>query len=397
MAVNPIVAQQIAALTPEQKQAIKQELVKNPSLANNDLIAAIDGSSSNPPMLMPISTQPIAPVNNVPSMLNPAVAVNPAQPVVQSNTTVSPTVFPVNNSQPGSFLKTGGKILGGIGNLAEGALLGLQGKPFSEHSMFKKKPEEDFAKLLKEEQLKNAVDPTKITAQKKLDEINRKGQEENNVDISQGNISVEDSQSNKGPEKPPPLFIPDPRGRDEFGHVQYIDNPDRKLFDDIKKEERSIDLVAKKAAEKDRQVNISKISRLNNITDIIEKEYEKTKTPGGMTGFLRRPAETFSRNLQITDNQRQDKAYGDFAKGMRVQLARAMSEVGNLSEPEQKAALDLIPNLLDDPRTAKIKLQQLRDLVNTVKDNSSNNDSNNIPSVGQTFNGEKVLGVKKIK
>ena len=273
--------------------------------------------------------------------------------------------------------KRNGIIASGVSNTllagAEGVLLASQGKSLSEGVVNKAPSGDSYEELLKREMLKNQVDPSRRAAQRKEDVINRKLSEQESgisqeIGKTQEQLQPDDSLQENGQlsnKKRPPKRIP--IGEDENGLVIFGDNPDYKQALEIEKEERSIDLVAKKASEKDRQLNIGKISRLTNLVDLVEAEYAKTKTPGGIFGILRRPVETFSRGIQATENQRQDKAYGDFVKGIRVQIARAMSEVGNLSEPEQKAAMDLVPSLLDDPRTAEIKLKQLRDLVAKVQ------------------------------
>ena len=298
--------------------------------------------------------------------------------------------------EPGGVKRLIGKgIIRGAAAFGEGALLGFQGRPLSEGTFTGDKPKaatDTYGELLKREQLKNIVDPSRIKAQQDIEEnkrkeevLQRKLREQNAVpdaeaitptaqavDVGQPTAAQDGAVTKARPPKRIKI------GETDEGLNIYGDNPDyadalkqeaevRGQEFAIQKEERSIDLIAKKAAEKDRQLNISKISRLTNLVDLVETEYAKTKTPGGFSGLLRRPAETFTRGMQATGNQRQDKAYGDFVKGMRVQLARALSEVGNLSEPEQKAAMDLVPSLLDDPRTAEIKLKQLRDLVAKVQ------------------------------
>lgn len=120
-------------------------------------------------------------------------------------------------------------------------------------------------------------------------------------------------------------------------------------------------------AEEERVVNASKMERLGSIVDVIEQEYKKTKTPGGLSGFIRRPIETFGRHLQLTPNQRTDSAYGSFVKGIKAQLARGLGEVGNLAKNEQEDAMNLVPTLLDDPDTATKKLTALRELINRIK------------------------------
>lgn len=293
-------------------------------------------------------------------------------------------------------------LLRGISAFSEGTMLGAQGRPISEHSIFRAQPQDKYEELMRMEKLKNVIDPSRIKAQEDIEDARikrqvreRKFREQQGMDtidiraeepqtIKQ--ISRLDTTENIDEEEPPRKIK---IGEDEYGINIYGDNPAHKEWEErqkenrqlqtkiaeedranltkIAQEERSVDLIARKAAEKDRQLNIGKVSRLTNLVDLIETEYTKTKTPTGLSGILRRPLETFTRGIQITENQRQDKAYGEFIKGMRVQLARALAEVGALSEPEQKAALDLVPDLLTDPRTAAIKFKQLRDLVITVQ------------------------------
>ena len=319
-------------------------------------------------------------------------------------------------------------IIRGAAAFGEGALLGFQGRPLSEGTFTGDKPKaatDTYGELLKREQLKNIVDPSRIKAQQDIEEnkrkeevLQRKLREQRAAPDAEAITPTEQvtriDQDQSEPVRTEVAVKRPPKrvkiGEDENGLAIFGDNPDyadalkqeaevRGQEFAIQKEERSIDLIAKKAAEKDRQLNISKISRLTNLVDLIETEYEKTKTPSGISGVLRRPLETFTRGVQFTENQRQDKAYGDFIGGMKVQLARAMSEVGNLSMPEQQAALDLVPDLLTDPRTAEIKLKQLRDLVSKVQGSPNRNDtstaSGEIPSVGETFMGEKVLKIRK--
>jgi hypothetical protein len=131
-----------------------------------------------------------------------------------------------------------------------------------------------------------------------------------------------------------------------------------------KQGEIAASVEAEKASEKEKQVNATKVGRLSNLIDVIEKKYDETKTPSNP---ILRAGETFSRNLQLTNNQRTDKAYADFLGGVRAQLARAMGDVGNLSEYEQKAVMELVPTLLDDPKTAKIKIKNLRDFIKQVQ------------------------------
>jgi hypothetical protein len=127
-------------------------------------------------------------------------------------------------------------------------------------------------------------------------------------------------------------------------------------------------------AEKERQLNISKVSRLSNIASDVEKKFMNTspyssETFVGKMGIipLLGMVDVAKSQLQATEAQRNDRAYISFLKGMRAQLARAMGDVGNLSEPEQKAAMELMPTLLDSKETGLKKLENLRDFIKTIQ------------------------------
>lgn len=118
------------------------------------------------------------------------------------------------------------------------------------------------------------------------------------------------------------------------------------------------------ASEKEKQVNAAKVSRLNNIINEIEKQYANTQTSQNP---IIRFKDVVGKGFQVTSNQRRDQAYSSFVSGVRAQLARAMGDVGNLSEYEQKAVLDLVPTLLDDPRTAALKISNIRSFITQIQ------------------------------
>jgi len=121
------------------------------------------------------------------------------------------------------------------------------------------------------------------------------------------------------------------------------------------------------AAEKERQVNTSKVSRLTDMANVIESRFAETSPKSGVWGPISGIIDSALKGLQITPNQVTDRAYVSFVKGFRAQLARAMGDVGNLSEPEQKAAMNLVPTLLDSKETAAKKLQNLREFIKTIQ------------------------------
>jgi hypothetical protein len=62
-------------------------------------------------------------------------------------------------------------------------------------------------------------------------------------------------------------------------------------------------------------------------------------------------------------------AYDDFRKGIATQLAKALGEAGSLSDQDIKRAIGLIPALNDTAGQAQLKLQQLRQVINSSRQN----------------------------
>ena len=144
--------------------------------------------------------------------------------------------------------------------------------------------------------------------------------------------------------------------------------------------QRKAEEQATAAVEKERQVNLMKVRRLGPITDVAEKRFLETSPYSVLSQKLgeRLPVQLglmplmgfvdiWKSNLQATEPQRTDKAYQDFIQGFRAQLARAMGDVGNLSEPEQRAALKLIPTLHDTKETGLKKIKNLREFIETLQ------------------------------
>jgi len=62
------------------------------------------------------------------------------------------------------------------------------------------------------------------------------------------------------------------------------------------------------------------------------------------------------------------KAFKEFRKGTRATLAKALGEVGTLSDTDKKDILALIPNVTDSTIEIELKLQQMRTLINRNKE-----------------------------
>lgn len=369
MALNEIVAKQLAALTPEQRQQIKQELIKNPSPANQDLISAIDESNATatgqPPMSMPVQQQA------KPSILPPANV-----PVAVQPEAVQPNVVQPRSNR---ILNAGGNILSGIGNLAEGALLGLQGRPFSEHSMLQAKPVDKYEELLKAEQLKNEIDPSRIKAKQdiadnklKQEVLDRKLSEQNNAKESNIDIFNPPNEKDSSSSSKPAMRIK--IGEDEHGLNIYGPNPE---FESWKKAEdlRQSELIKGPGADSGK-VTLAQES-LKNIDDIksmlfpdgTSKSFNREAAFGSNPPALRLPligrvgANVRRDNpLDPTDNVKAQEAQDLFRKIGAALSARQLIQTGVAARPEetQKLIEQFAPNFFSNPDAALKGLDELK-------------------------------------
>ena len=135
------------------------------------------------------------------------------------------------------ILRGATKVLRGFG---EGALLGFQGRPISEHSAFQARQPDKYEELLRMEQLKNQVDPSRRQAQMELEEIKRKKYEQSGG-VSRGTTNVQKLNTGKTfdisqaedaqivSEEPPIEYIP--KGANKYGIMEYdIDDSKRKAW-----------------------------------------------------------------------------------------------------------------------------------------------------------------------
>lgn len=138
--------------------------------------------------------------------------------------------------------------------------------------------------------------------------------------------------------------------------------------------------------EQDTATNLAKASRLIPLAKRIETEWLTTDPYTSKfidyQGKFRPTAllvkagaapiagywDILKKGVQATKAQRADLTYSDFVSGLRAQLARAMGDVGNLSEYEQNAVLGLVPKLTDIYETGKDKIQKIFALVEDIKD-----------------------------
>jgi hypothetical protein len=136
--------------------------------------------------------------------------------------------------------------------------------------------------------------------------------------------------------------------------------------------EMKIENQAKAAQAKEAQLMIGKANRLEDIGNTVKDEWLKTSPYKGFitkTGLvpLLGTWDIIKKGFGATESQRQDQVYADFVKGIRAQLARGMGDVGNLSEYEQKAVLDLLPRLTDSYELGVKRFEQLGALTETIR------------------------------
>jgi hypothetical protein len=126
------------------------------------------------------------------------------------------------------------------------------------------------------------------------------------------------------------------------------------------------------AVKKENEVAISKSNRLKTVGKTIENAWLKTSPYKGAitkTGLvpLLGAWDVIKKGMGATNAQQQDQAYASFVQGVRAQLARGMGDVGNLSEYEQRAVVQLVPSLMDSYESGNLKLGQLAQLVEDIK------------------------------
>lgn len=295
----------------------------------------------------------------------------------------------------GKFLTSAGRAIRAGG---EGMLLASQGRPLSEGIYTNRQNQEPnkYEELLRNEQLKNQIDPSRIQSQMEVDEINRKKNQQN-IGVNNTGIEIEPNKQSKIDDSNPPPLKTWGGDYDRYGAPVLIDNPDRKLWDK-KREEMIKSDVKKEGARKE-------IDNYFAIDDLIQSS--RGTGLDRIEKGLNLKVEGFKQETPVGRAQAQ---LSTARKNLRVTIAR-IKDVGNLSATEQQAADNLIPTDFDSQEVRNLKKAYLEDIssaadsgdLQSVKDVlnrwlSENNSSNNsIPSIGSDFNGEKVISIRKIE
>lgn len=186
------------------------------------------------------------------------------------------------------------------------------------------------------------------------------GQEEKELATRRQKIMMDDAYRRKALETGTGVFTIDPitGGMSPVGNVpkgSKVVSPMSMISPDQK-----IQLEAKSKIEQERQANLAKVKRLYPIIDIVEREWIKTKPGNRAEGLGKAVMSPLQVDKDVT-------SYQTFVKGMRAQLARAMGDVGNLSEPEQQAALNLVPTVSDSKDVGVEKLNKIRAFISNLE------------------------------
>jgi hypothetical protein len=115
------------------------------------------------------------------------------------------------------------------------------------------------------------------------------------------------------------------------------------------------------ALAKEKGLKEQKMEDLNKTIDFVGKQWEKINAGTGTVGRSVGIGRSLLEPLQLTPDV---SAYKKFITGIRPKLSRGLGDVGNLSEQEQKAAMDLLPTDTDNYETGMKKLQLFKEYIN---------------------------------
>jgi len=192
----------------------------------------------------------------------------------------------------------------------------------------------------------------------------------------------------------PTVKIPDPNSKVGF----------RVEVDPAYKAEMEITKQADIAKLKENEVALGKSERLNTVMKTIENQWLKTSpykgaiTKTGLVPILG-AWDVMKKGLGATEAQQNDQAYANFISGIRAQLARGMGDVGNLSEYEQRAVVQLAPTLMDSYESGQKKIGQMAQFIEDIRTTRQKSGKFQYTIDGKTYDipKDKVEAFKKAK
>jgi hypothetical protein len=114
------------------------------------------------------------------------------------------------------------------------------------------------------------------------------------------------------------------------------------------------------------QQSLTKLGTADTLLGQIESQLSTVGLGEGPVGKAQGTFKSMLGRIGLNDNA---AAYDDFRKGIATQLAKALGEAGSLSDQDIKRAIGLIPALNDTAGQAQLKLQQLRQVINSSRQN----------------------------
>jgi hypothetical protein len=117
---------------------------------------------------------------------------------------------------------------------------------------------------------------------------------------------------------------------------------------------------AQEATDKEAMGRARKLQELTKVIDSFAYQIDKIPGGEGLPGRIQGLGNVVSGALQTDPNI---AAYSSFMMGLRPVLSRGLGDVGNLSEQEQKAAMSLLPQPMDNLETRAAKLRNFLDFI----------------------------------
>jgi hypothetical protein len=139
------------------------------------------------------------------------------------------------------------------------------------------------------------------------------------------------------------------------------------------------------AVKTEQQKKQIRVQELLKVVDLIEGKFDELNPGKGVGGRIQ--GLTTKQLQSFSQSNPKIAAYHSFIRGIRPILSRGLGDVGNLSETEQQAAMELLPNDKDNYQTGVEKLKNFRDLLN-LKINTTSGEAESTPS---TMDASSIL------
>lgn len=165
------------------------------------------------------------------------------------------------------------------------------------------------------------------------------------------------------------------------------------------KQQRDIETTQKK---KSQEVS-GEMKSIDNMIDVVWKQADalipaqEGLSQAATTGLGRKFGTTIPGRILGMGNENA-VAFSEFQEGTLSMLIRSLGEKGMLTDQDIKRARQFEPSFYDTPTIRKLKRNSMAEFLKSkVSAYTSGETQQGVPQVGQSFNGEKVLNVKRIE